>query len=135
MQEKDKPADAAPKIWAIVELFGHARIAGAVSEHAFGGETFTRIDVPEVRYLTTEYEDGQRKPVHRTIQAHTRLLGGKAIYSINFVDEAGAIAAAQAIKHEPIKAFELRDVIESLTLAERKALLGAPAIEARDVPY
>ena len=33
--------------WAIVELFGHQRIAGKISEHAVGGCSFVRIDVPE----------------------------------------------------------------------------------------
>jgi hypothetical protein len=125
----------APKIWAIVELFGHARIAGAVSEYSFGGSTFTRVDVPDVTFPEPQYVDGQRTLVQRTIAGHTKLLGANSIYSLAFVDEAAAIAAAHAIKHEPIKPYQLREVLESLTVAERKALLAPQAIEDRDVPY
>ena len=34
--------------WAIVELFGHTRIAGHVSKFVIGGASFMRVDVPEV---------------------------------------------------------------------------------------
>jgi hypothetical protein len=33
--------------WAIVELFGHQRIAGLVTEQAVGGCSFVRVGVPE----------------------------------------------------------------------------------------
>lgn len=33
--------------WAIVDLFGHTRIAGKVSEQVIGGCSFVRVDVPE----------------------------------------------------------------------------------------
>lgn len=43
---KAKPE--APEIqWAIVEIFGHSRYAGIISEHAIGGCSFVRVDVPE----------------------------------------------------------------------------------------
>lgn len=32
--------------WAIVELFGHARIAGRVTEQVIAGQGFIRADVP-----------------------------------------------------------------------------------------
>jgi len=35
------------ELWAVVELFGHQRIAGKISEHNLGG-TFVRVDVPSV---------------------------------------------------------------------------------------
>ena len=57
--------------WAIVELFGHQKIAGHISEANVAGTTMLRVDVPEV--------DGQA--------AFTRLYGGSAIYSITPTDE------------------------------------------------
>lgn len=117
----------APKTWAIVELFGHARLAGQISEHSFGGETFTRIDVSEVTVTQTERVDGQTVPVRRVIQAHTKLVGGKAIYSVAFVDEATALLAAHEILHTPITRWQLIRQLEQLPLNDRRALL---AIEA-----
>lgn len=32
----------------VLELFGHQRIAGYVSEYNFAGSSFVRVDVPEV---------------------------------------------------------------------------------------
>ena len=116
---------AEPTTWAVLELFGHARIAGAVSEHSFGGEVFTRVDVPQVSYFEEAYIDGVRTPQQRVIQAHTKLLGGKAVYSIAFVDEAAALLAAHRIKHEPIKAWELNEALEALPMSDRRLLLGA----------
>ena len=34
------------EMWAIVELFGHQRIAGLVTEATIGGCAFVRVDVP-----------------------------------------------------------------------------------------
>ena len=33
--------------WAIVEIMGHKRYAGHVSEQVVGGASFVRVDVPE----------------------------------------------------------------------------------------
>lgn len=119
--------DTPIKLWAVLELFGHSRIAGQVSEHALGDEVFVRVDVPEVTYAEEAYTDGRRTPQQRTIQPHTKLLGGKAVYSIAFVDEATAILAAHRIKHEPIRAWELREALEDLPLTDRRMLLEQPA--------
>jgi hypothetical protein len=75
--------------WAIVELFGHARIAGRISEYAIGGSSFVRVDVPEV---------GEGA-------AFTRLYGQGAIYSITFVDEETARQAVQAIRPAPLTIY------------------------------
>jgi len=32
--------------YAILELMGHRKLAGKVSEHTIGGSTFIRIDIP-----------------------------------------------------------------------------------------
>lgn len=35
------------RCWAIVELFGHSKIAGEISEQTIAGGPFLRVDVPE----------------------------------------------------------------------------------------
>jgi hypothetical protein len=101
------------EIWAIVELFGHSRIAGRISEHVIGGN-FVRVDVPAV---------GGRP-------AFTKLYGANAIYAMTFVDHDVALAAAERMGIVPISTYNLADVT---TEAVRQRLIEArPA--ARD-PY
>lgn len=52
--------------WAVVELFGHQKIAGRVSEVPLAGTNFLKVEVPE-----TDKSAG-----------YTRLFGAGAIYGI-----------------------------------------------------
>jgi len=73
--------------WAIVELFGHQQIAGLVTEQQVGGQSFVRVDVPEV--------DGE--PVF------TKLYGSGAIYAITPCSEEVARLAVERLAVRPIK--------------------------------
>ena len=121
--------------FAIVELFGHARIAGRISEQVFGGAALVRVDVPEVTYTERNY--GQ--PEHAvTIPVHTRSFGGAAIYSINWVDEPAAKLAAQSIKHRPIQPYGMESALREMTDRDRQMLLAGPVLAAQtddDTPY
>lgn len=66
-------------VWAVVELFGHQRIAGRVTEQVIAGQGFIRVDVPAI---------GNQS-------GFTRLFGSGAIYSI--------------ILHHPRSGGELRE--------------------------
>ena len=79
------------KEWCIVELFGHQRIAGLVSEQAVGGCNFIRVDVPQI---------GKRP-------ALTRLFGQGAIYSMTPTTETLARRAAEAWNQPPVNRYEL----------------------------
>jgi len=68
--------------WAIVELFGHQRIAGKLTEQSIGGAHFVRVDVPDV--------DGR--------SGFTKLYTQGAIYGITFVEETVARMAANAVR-------------------------------------
>lgn len=52
--------------WMVVELFGHQKIAGWVTEETIGGCSFIRVDVPAVN----------------GIPGFTRFFGNGAIYSM-----------------------------------------------------
>jgi hypothetical protein len=82
--------------WAIVDLFGHTRVAGKISEHTIGGETFVRLDVPRGDGFTTE------------------LYGKGAIYSIKFVDEPIARESARRVDSVPVAAYTMADVVRQL---------------------
>lgn len=81
--------------WAIIELFGHQRIAGLVSEQTIGGNSFVRVDVPQ---------DGDD-------QGYTKLYGNGAIYAMTFVDEETGRAAAAQFAPRPIEAFSARQML------------------------
>jgi hypothetical protein len=78
--------------WAIVELFGHKRIAGRVREHEYGGCAFVRVDAPKPG-APDEYD--------------THLYGQGAIYGMHFVSETVARAAAARIDERPISSYDL----------------------------
>ena len=80
--------------WAIVELFGHQRMAGRMSEATVGGGAFVRVDVPSGDGFTT------------------RLLGSGAIYAINIVDEAIAREAASRFRWRPVYGYDLPRLIQ-----------------------
>lgn len=69
------------EVFALVELFGHNKIAGKVSEQVIAGTGFVRVDVP----------DTGRKP------AYTRFFNPSAIYGITPVDETAMIRLAESI--------------------------------------
>ena len=69
----------------IVELFGHQRMAGVVTEQTIGGASFIRIDVPE--------NDVQ--------PSFTRMLNPSAIYAINPVTEEVMLQMADRLQKKP----------------------------------
>ncbi|HEY7184334.1 MAG TPA: hypothetical protein VIC84_23060 [Blastocatellia bacterium] len=68
MSEANGHAQAKFEHWCLVELFGHQRIAGFVSEATIGGGAFIRVDVPNP---------------HGEGDLYTRYFGPAAIYAIN----------------------------------------------------
>ena len=54
--------------WAVVEIMGHKRFAGKVTEQAMGGAGFVRIDVPEITL-----------PSGDVLPAFTKLFGAASI--------------------------------------------------------
>lgn len=86
------------EIWAIVELFGHNRMAGKVTEQTVGGSSLVRVDVP----------DTEASP------AFTRLLNVSAIYAINPVTEEVARGYAARLSVKPIEAWDAREVLKRI---------------------
>lgn len=72
--------------YCIIELFGHQRITGKVTEQVIAGQGFIRVDVPKT----------QNHP------AFTRMFGSGAIYSITPVSQEIMQSAAEGIWIEPI---------------------------------
>ena len=64
------------KAWALVELFGHQRIVGFLSQQTFGTGVLFRVDVPDLL-----------KDAKVVRKGFTRYFGLSAIYSITPIDE------------------------------------------------
>ncbi len=94
--------------WAIIDLFGHQRLAGRLSEHGLGGTSFVRVDVPSCGD-TPEF---------------TRLLGNGAIYSISFVSEDIARKVAGYVQARPVQPYEMMQIAERAGGRTLPGLLG-----------
>lgn len=101
----DSSADKRFDQWAIVELMGHQRMAGRVTECTIAGGAFLRIDVPEVTVPGRSPDSWGAGWPSRTIPAFTRLVSPSAIYAINPTTEEIARRAAQHAHAEPLQAY------------------------------
>ena len=76
--------------WAIVDLLGHVRMAGLVSEEEHFGTKMGRIDIPNVQGgFTTQY------------------FSGSAVYRLTPTTEEIARAVAARSQPEPVHRWEL----------------------------
>ncbi|MDE3068254.1 MAG: acetyltransferase [Verrucomicrobiota bacterium] len=85
--------------WALVELFGHQKIVGKVTEATLAGGAFLRVDVPE----------------YNGSPAFTRFYGPGAIYSINPIGEQMARDLMEHYRHEPVSRWELPQIAEKVS--------------------
>lgn len=104
--------------WAIVEVMGHKKYAGRVTEQQIAGAGLVRVDVPEVKV-------GEK--VH---PSYSKLIGPSSIYCITPVTEELARKAAARI------AYESGDPIPVYIPAERQipATVGAEPDDAEFEP-
>ncbi|TXH46021.1 MAG: acetyltransferase [Desulfurellales bacterium] len=77
--------------WAIVEVMGHKKFAGRVTEQVIGGASFVRVDVPA---------SGDEL-------AYSKLFGAGSIYCITPVDEQVARAVAPKCGESPVSVWNL----------------------------
>lgn len=77
--------------WAVLELFGHRRLAGLVSEQEVAGAAFVRIDVP-----------GSGESV-----LMTQFYNPTAVYSLTPVTEEIAKSVAASHQPRPVQQWEL----------------------------
>lgn len=77
--------------WVILELLGHRRLAGHLTEQEIAGKGFLRLDIPAV--------DGQ--------PAATQLYSPAAVYCITPTTEEVARAVATGNRPAPVQRWEL----------------------------
>lgn len=83
------------KDWAILELMGHRRLAGMVTEQTIGGAAFIRIDIPGA--------DGK---------SSTQFYSPAAVYAITPTTEELARAVAASSQPAPVQRWELPQLKE-----------------------
>lgn len=79
--------------WAILELMGHRRLAGHVSEVQIAGAGFIRLDIPEAQ------EDGETYP------AMTQFYSPASVYALTPATEETARSVRS--RPEPVHSFEV----------------------------
>ncbi len=77
--------------WAIVEIMGHQKYAGRVTEQAIAGSAMLRIDIPA----------GKTQP------AFSKLFNVSSVYSMTPTTEELATAVAAELSHAPIGIYDL----------------------------
>lgn len=100
--------------FALVELFGHNRLSGKVTEQTIGGASFIRVDVPETN----------------SQPAFSRLLNPSAIYAINPITEETMIEMARNLDKAPLASWDVRE-----TVRKAKAALEAPSQPERELEF
>lgn len=100
--------------WAILEVMGHQRFAGKVTEATLAGGSFVRIDIPAV---------GEQPQFTKFFPPHT-------IYCLTPTTEEIARAMAKSLHVEPISPYDLPDGWKEAIRANRR--LTVDEIEADD---
>ena len=90
--------------WGLVELMGHQRIAGLVTETEIGGKTFLRVDVPD--------EKGETR--------FTRFYSPDAVYCISPTDKQIAIGIALRCDVAPVSIYDLAKLRDDKKLNAEK---------------
>jgi hypothetical protein len=102
--------------WAIVEIMGHQRIAGHVTEQTIAGTPLLRVDVPEIPAGVDRWGSPAA-----AVAAFTTFIGGGSIYRLTPCTEQAARAAVGQFREQPVQCVDL----------QRPAL---PAAEAEESP-
>jgi len=96
-QEQPEAADGLP-CWAVIELYGHQRIVGAVTADPVELPGMVRVDVPDLT------KDGAI-----VSKGHTRYLGKGAIYAFNPCDEQTVRSLLPHVDGLPARPMSLRE--------------------------
>lgn len=106
--------------WAVIEIMGHKRFAGFVSEQLIAGSALVRVDVPETKHRRHTYgAPGDVAAREITKPAYSKLIGVASIYCITPCDEAIARRAAVEIER-------YNDPLPVQLPVERQIAAGSP---------
>lgn len=109
------------KTWALVEIMGHQRYAGFVTEQTIAGSAFLRVDVPTIG----------DKP------AFTKLFSPSSVYAITPCAEDLVKSVAESLGKQPMSIWDLPESLKSkLKGIESRSHVGSYDGDDDDVdPY
>lgn len=87
--------------WAIVELMGHRRLAGFVTEQEIAGQAFLRLDIPGPA------KDGD-DPAQPLARGTTQFYSPQAVYCITPTTQDIAVAIGRRLHPAPVQRYELQ---------------------------
>jgi hypothetical protein len=90
--------------WALVEVMGHHKLAGQITEVSIAGQGMLRVDVPPLPAV-------QGRP---EIAGYTRFLAPGALYAITPCDELTALHAVAYFTPRPIDAWTASQMLETV---------------------
>lgn len=85
--------------WVLLELMGHRRVAGFLSEQEIAGQAFLRLDIP-----ASDDSDDLKEGTG------TQYYSPNAVYSITPVDKTTAYLCAQQWVELPVQSWELKAI-------------------------
>lgn len=88
--------------WCVIEIMGHKRLAGLVTETSLAGAAMLRVDVPET----------SKRP------GFTQFYGGQSIYCVTPVEEKIARAMAESFNERPIDEYRISHLLSAGTEVE-----------------
>ena len=101
-----------PAVWACVELMGHVKLAGRLTEEEKFGAKLGRLDIPQ--------EDGSFV---------TQFFGGSSVYRITLVTEDVARVIARKSRPEPVHPW---DFPKQLAAGERQTPISGHSLPDDD---
>ena len=87
--------------WCILELMGHRKLAGHVSEETIAGKSFIRLDIHTAKRNPDMFKG--------EVQAHvvTQFYSADAVYCLTPTTEEIARGMAENLKPTPVQRYEL----------------------------
>lgn len=110
--------------WAVIEMFGHQKIAGFVTTESYGQAALFRVDVPELperetvtrrgEYSSTQYLPAGSKVKRPAEPPYSKLIGPGAVYAINPCTEETVRQYIEANRKLPLIPLEIATEIRRL---------------------
>lgn len=102
------------EFWAVLELFGHSKIAGFVRQVTLGGDVLLRVDVPEVTFKRQIGYGVDAATEEKKIASFTKFYSPKSVFAMTPTTEQTCRRIMGNLQVEPINPFDARVEVPAL---------------------